>query len=101
MANSSCALFSLTFDLIRPAVKIGCVNCDPTAQTPLNKLETELADPPRKASSVLREKYPPLAASARKLAATTLCPAERISGRRCRRDEASPGGTVGLMPERS
>src|SRR6266550_2967217 len=101
MADSCCALFSLTLDFSRPAVKIGWVTCGESPQTlpaPVNRLESAVLSPPRKPLSEIRGKYAALAASTLKLVATRLCSAERISGRRCNRSEGRPGGTVGIRP---
>src|SRR6266550_5735243 len=101
MADSCCALFNLTFDFSRPAVKIGWVTCAPNPQTlpaPVNRLESAVLSPPRKPLSEIRGKYAALAASTLKFVAIKLCSAERISGRRCNRSEGRPGGTVRLSP---
>src|SRR4026208_47646 len=101
MADSCCALFNLTFDFSLPAVKIGCVTCEPNPQTlpaPVNKLDSAVLSPPKKPLSEIRGKYAARAASTLKFVATRVCSAERMSGRRFNKSDGRPGGTVGMSP---
>src|ERR1700687_2010248 len=97
-ALSRKACDSCTFDLRRPAVKIGCVTCGVKFQTalgPLNKLDSCVPCPPRNPVRLICGKYDAFATPISAFAAIRDCSVARMSGRRSKRAEGKPEGTAG------
>ena len=98
--RASCcwASASRTPDLMRPALKIGCVTAGANCHTlagPEKRFDRESLWTPRKPVRLIRGKYAAFATPMKALAATRFCSAALMSGRRSRSEEGNPGGTEG------